>query len=205
VEPVNERNPGNLPSGETAQRRNAAAALIPLCQKGDYDAFEELFAIYKDRVYSIALRFSGDRSTAMDIAQDSFLKLLGQIQSFRGDSAFETWLFRLVVNACLDHRRRERRWLPLVEGLFDRKRGNTGKSVERGAERAEVKDRVDSAVSLLPYEQRLAVVLRYTEGLAYEEIAAAMDCSIGTVASRLNRAHRALESKLGDLRGMNQG
>src|SRR5580698_6379881 len=73
--------------------------LVEACQRGEREAFRALFEIYRDRVYSIALRYSGDEMAAMDIAQDTFLKLYGSIQHFRGDAAFQTWIYRLVVNS----------------------------------------------------------------------------------------------------------
>jgi RNA polymerase sigma-70 factor (ECF subfamily) len=76
--------------------------VIEACQRGDYDAFRLLFEAHKDRVYSIALRYSGDRAAAMDIAQDTFLKLLSSIRDFRADASFESWLYRIVVNRCLE-------------------------------------------------------------------------------------------------------
>ena len=88
--------------------------LIHACRRGDPDAFRLLFETYKDRVYSIALRYSGDATAALDIAQDTFLKLLSSIGDFRGEANFETWPYRLVVNRCLDHHRRRRRLMPLV-------------------------------------------------------------------------------------------
>ena len=78
-----------------------------------------LFETHKDRVYSIALRYSGDSAAAMDIAQDTFLKLLSSIRQFRGDASFESWLYRLVVNTCLDHHRKRRRFLPLLDDALD--------------------------------------------------------------------------------------
>src|SRR5437764_13811917 len=86
---------------------------IEACQRGDEDAFRALFEAYQDKVYSIAVRYSGNSTVAMDIAQETFLKLLSAIRSFRGDSNFDTWLYRLVVNCCLDHHRRSRRWAVL--------------------------------------------------------------------------------------------
>ena len=73
--------------------------LVAACQRGERDAFRALFETYKDKIYSIALRFSGDRAIAMDIAQDTFLKLFSSIRDFRGDASFETWVYRLVVNS----------------------------------------------------------------------------------------------------------
>ena len=79
--------------------------LIEACQRGERDAFHALFEAYKDRVYSVALRFSGDPAMAMDIAQDTFVKLFDCIREFRGESSFDTWVYRMVANRCLDRRR----------------------------------------------------------------------------------------------------
>jgi RNA polymerase sigma-70 factor (ECF subfamily) len=178
-------------SRETVSRETIAA-----CQQGDHEAFRTLFNTYQDRVYSIALRYTGDSSQAMDIAQDTFLKLLSAIRQFRAESSFETWLYRLVVNCCIDHYRRRKPWQPLADTLR-----SVGETVLHRAERKERRDHVAAAVRRLPEEQRMVVVLRYTEGLSYEEIAEIMGISEGTVASRLNRAHKVLERRLGHLRG----
>lgn len=169
--------------------------LVEACRRGEREAFRALFEKYKDKVYSIALRYSGDQAAAMDIAQDVFLKLFGCIGSFRGDSGFESWLYRLVVNRCLDQKRRTRRLMPIVDGLLDLL-PSPGRSAMDELLRGELNKRVQAAVAGLRPEQRMVVVLRYTEGLSYDEIAAALGCSAGTVASRLNRAHRALERRL---------
>jgi RNA polymerase sigma-70 factor (ECF subfamily) len=167
--------------------------VISACQRGDRDAFRALFETCQDRVYSIALRYSGDRAQALDIAQDVFVKLLKNIGDFRGESGFETWLYRMVVNRCLDDKRSARRWIGLVEGFFTRP---VEPSALNNVLRSEVQARVQHAVALLPPEQRVIVVLRYTEGLSYAEIAEIAGCSEGTVASRLNRAHKFLERRL---------
>jgi RNA polymerase sigma-70 factor (ECF subfamily) len=172
------------------------------CQKGDYDAFGTLFAAYQDRVYSIAFRFSGDRAMALDIAQETFLKLFSRIKDFRGESSFDSWLYRVVVNCCLDHQRRGRKWVPLLEELVDVFR-SPGDSVLENLVAAETQDHVQQAVAKLPADLRIAVVLRYTEGLAYEAIAEIVGCPEGTVASRLNRAHKILERRLAKYRGGN--
>lgn len=169
--------------------------VIEGCRRGEAEAFRELFQSHKDMVYSVALRYSGDQAVAMDIAQDTFVKLISRIHQFRGDSSFDSWLYRLVVNSCLDHRRRRSRLQPLMEQVLD-----VFRSPERNAldelMRDEFQNQVQEAVQKLAPDQRMAVVLRYTEGLSYEEIADAMGCSRGTVASRLNRAHKVLERRL---------
>jgi RNA polymerase sigma-70 factor (ECF subfamily) len=172
--------------------------LVEACQRGEREAFRTLFELHKDKVYSIALRYSGDASTAMDIAQEVFLKLFSRIGSFRGEAGFESWLFRLVVNSCLDQKRRSRRLAPMAEGLLEALRW-PGRSAMDEMLRSETSSRVQAAVGGLPPEQKMVVVLRYTQGLSYDEIAEALGCSAGTVASRLNRAHRTLERRLAHL------
>ena len=168
--------------------------VLEACRRGERDAFRVLFEAHKDKVYSIALRYSGDQSLAMDIAQEAFLKLFSSLPDFRGDSAFSTWMYRLVVNACLDHKRRSWRLAPIADELIAvlRAPGDCLNALLQ----SETRDRVRAAVETLSPDMRRAVVLRYTEGLSYDEIAEAMSCSAGTVASRLNRAHKALERKL---------
>jgi RNA polymerase sigma-70 factor (ECF subfamily) len=171
--------------------------LVEACRRGDRDAFRALFETHKDKVYSIALRFTGEEALAMDIAQDTFLKLFSSIGEFRGDSAFSTWVYRLVVNACLDHKRRSWRMIPIADELIAVLRA-PGDSLD-AVLHSEMRGRVRAAVDKLPPDLRMTVVLRYTEGLAYEEIARILDCSTGTVASRLNRAHKALERRLSNV------
>ena len=173
--------------------------VIEACQRGDGDAFAALFEAYQDRVYSIALRFSGDRAAALDIAQDTFLKLFSRIKDFRGEASFDSWLYRLVINRCIDQQRRARRWLPFLDGFMDVFR-SPGASIEQEMERAETRDLVQRAVSKLAPDLRAVIVLRYTEGLAYDAIAEIVGCPEGTVASRLNRAHKLLERRLAHYR-----
>jgi RNA polymerase sigma-70 factor (ECF subfamily) len=172
--------------------------LIGACQRGDAGAFAQLFEAYKDRVYSIALRFSGEPATALDIAQDTFLKLLSRIGDFRGEARFDTWLYRMVANSCLDHKRRGLRIAPFVEELIDKLRPAPATALD-DLLRVEFEYSVQSVVAKLPAEQRMVVILRYTEGLAYEQISEILNCSAGTVASRLNRAHKTLERRLSHL------
>jgi RNA polymerase sigma-70 factor, ECF subfamily len=173
--------------------------LIEGCRRGERDAFRTLFETYKDKIYSIALRFTGDEALAMDIAQDTFLKLFCSMTEFRGDSSFATWVYRVVVNSCLDHRRRSWRLIPIADDVMAVLRA-PGDALH-GLLHSEMRGRVQGAVEKLPAEQRIVVVLRYTEGLAYEEIAEVLGCSVGTVASRLNRAHKALGRRLSHLKG----
>jgi RNA polymerase sigma-70 factor (ECF subfamily) len=173
--------------------------LIEGCRRGEREAFRALFETYKDKIYSVALRFSGDETLALDIAQDTYLKLFSSLADFRGDSAFSTWVYRLVVNSCLDHKRRAWHLIPIADDVLAVLRA-PGDALH-GLLHSEVRQRVQCAVEKLPAEQRIVVVLRYTEGLAYQEIAEVLGCSLGTVASRLNRAHKALGQRLSHLKG----
>jgi len=174
---------------------------IAACQRGNRDALRLLFEAYKDRVYSIAIySMGGDRSAAADVTQQVFVKLMTRIEQFRGNSEFTTWLYRLVVNTCLDERRKQRRFVPLAEfGLT--KTGRPQISQARTYARRELAEHVQAAIAELKPKLRWPILLKYVEGFSYEEIAAVLGCSKGTVASRLNRGHKALAKRLGHLRG----
>jgi len=173
--------------------------IIEACQQGDRAAFQLLFETYKDKVFSIAVYSNGgDRALADDITQQIFLKLFTAIQQFRGESEFTTWLYRLVVNACMDERRRRRRLLPWGETVAMKKAGER-KPQEKQYARLEVAEAVQAAIGELKPKFRLPILLKYIEGLSYEEIATVMGCSKGTVASRLNRGHSQLAKRLAHL------
>lgn len=175
--------------------------LIDDCRRGDREAFRLLFEAYKDKVFSIAVySFRGDEAAAGDVTQQVFLKLMTAIAQFRGDSEFSTWLYRLVVNVCADEQRRRRRYFPLRDSVAMSRVGDR-RPQEKHYARAELHESVKTAISELKPKFRQAILLKYIEGLSYEEIATVLDCSIGTVASRLNRGHKALAKRLSHLRG----
>jgi RNA polymerase sigma-70 factor, ECF subfamily len=171
--------------------------VIEACQQGDRDAFQCLFQAYKDKVFSIAVySLGGDRAVAEDVTQQIFLKLFTAIRQFRGDAEFTTWLYRLVVNACLDERRRRRRLLPWESTTVAMKDVSERKPQERQYARLEIAEAVRGAIGELKPKFRLPILLKHIEGLSYEEIAEVMGCSKGTVASRLNRGHSQLAKRL---------
>ena len=156
-----------------------------------------LFVEHQRRVYSIAINyFSGDASKADDVTQQVFLKLFTKM-SFRGDSEFSTWLYRTTVNACIDETRKNRRWFVLSDWFAD----DRSASIDESIRTDEIGEQVQRALGSLKPEYRLPVVLKYVEGLSYQQIAEVLGCSIGTVSSRLNRAHKILAEKLEHLRG----
>ncbi|MGH9720235.1 MAG: RNA polymerase sigma factor [Bryobacteraceae bacterium] len=180
--------------------RDVSSEVIESCRRGDRDAFRTLFEAYKDRVYSIALYFfHGDRAAASDATQQVFLKLITGIGQFRGDAGFSTWLYRLVVNTCMDGAR-QRKWRAAeLSALGPEALAEPGVQHAQFA-RAQMASSVQVAVSSLPAQFRFAILLRYFEDLSYEEMAKVLNCSMGTVASRLSRGHRILAGKLAPLR-----
>ncbi|MBI3650297.1 MAG: sigma-70 family RNA polymerase sigma factor [Acidobacteria bacterium] len=172
---------------------------IAACKAGDRQAFHTLFEAYKDRVYSIAFHFSGETDLAKDITQQVFLKLFTCINQFRHDAEFTTWLYRLVANACVDEQRKQKRFVPFTHGVEVQNLLAHGSQEETYAKR-QVSASVQTAIAALSPKLRLPILLKYVEGLSYEEIAATLGCSIGTVSSRLNRGHKALAHKLEYLR-----
>ena len=197
--------------------RASEGQLIEACRQGDHEAFRQLFQTYNSRVWSIALHFTGDRSMASDITQQVFLKLFTSIGQFRHDSEFGTWLYRLVGNVCIDEERRRRRFISLEslglggmgakekQPVKDEQRRQLQAVTQRGMQEEqcaqdEASEAVKNAVRELSPKLRMAILLKYFEGLSYEAMARVLDCSTGTVASRLNRGHKELARKLAHLK-----
>ncbi len=175
--------------------------VIAACQEGDRDAFRQLFETYKDKVFSIAVySFGGDETAASDVSQQIFLKLMTTIGQFRGESAFTTWLYRMVINACTDEQRKRRRFLPFGDGVPMTKPEDRRPQEKRYA-KLELADSVQGAIQELSPKLRMPILLKYVEGLSYDEIAGVLGCSKGTVASRLNRGHQKLAKRLSYLKG----
>jgi RNA polymerase sigma-70 factor (ECF subfamily) len=173
-----------------------APGVVEACRRGDRDAFRALYDAYKDKVYSIALYFfHRDEQAAADVTQQVFLKLMTGIGQYRGEAQFSTWLYRLVMNVCLDRSRRAKAAPQTMDPVALDRRPAAG-SHEDDFERRQMAGRIQAAVSSLSPKMRAAVLLRYFDDLSYAEMAAVLGCSIGTVASRLNRAHDLLAAAL---------
>ena len=185
----------------TAAEADVGPDTIDACRRGDRAAFRTVYNAYKDRVFSIALyALHGNADLAADVTQQVFVKLMNGIAKFRGDSEFSTWLYRLVTNACVDAQRRSGpRSLVVNSDVLETL--PHPESHEKAFARTQTAELVKRAVFALPSKLRLAMLLRYFEELSYEEIAVALNCSRGTVASRLNRGHRLLAKSLAPLRG----
>ena len=174
--------------------------LIAECRRGSRDAMHALFTAHQRRVYSIALNFfSGDADKAADVTQQVFLKLFTKM-SFRGDAEFTTWLYRMTVNTCIDETRKTRRLFGLADWFAD-KEPEARISLDEKIRSREIASEVQTVLGSLKPKYRLPLLLKYVEGLSYQEIAVVLECSIGTVSSRLNRGHKLLSAKLQHLRG----
>jgi RNA polymerase sigma-70 factor (ECF subfamily) len=172
--------------------------LLAECKNGNREAFESLYNRHQRRVFSVALNyFGGDIDKASDITQQVFLKLFTGNSDFRGESEFTTWLYRVTINACIDEQRKNGRFFGLADffGLTD-----TKMKQEDRVQQKQISDEVQKVVATLKPKFRLPILLKYVEGLSYDEIAKVLDCSIGTVSSRLNRGHKLLAQKLGHLK-----
>lgn len=170
--------------------------LLVRCRNGDRDAMRALYIEHQRRVFSVAVSyFGGNREMAEDVTQKVFLKLMTKLD-FHERSAFTTWLYRVTVNACIDEARRGRRFVD----LFDIGTRRGGEVQQLMAERDEMSEMVQCEIAKLKPKFRVPIVLKYSEGLSYSEIAAVLGCSIGTVSSRLNRGHKMLADRLGHLK-----
>lgn len=174
--------------------------LLTRCRGGDRAAMRDLYEQNHRRVFSVAMNyFGGNRDMAEDITQKVFLKLLTKLD-FHGRSEFTTWLYRLTVNQCIDETRKTRRLLPFG-ALFGLAEPVTQMSLNDGVDTREISTQVQAVVAGLKPKYRLPIVLKYVEGLSYQQIGDVLEISPGTVASRLNRGHKLLAAKLGHLRG----
>ena len=174
-------------------------------------ALSELYDRHQQRVFNTAYRVLGSAADAQDVSQEVFLHVADRIRSFRGDSSLTSWVYRVTVNMAIDARRRAKRRAPPRSGTRAADDGADLEGASRpglaepegdpqeAATRAETERKVHAALDRLSPKLRAVVVLRYFENLSYEDLADVLQTSIGTVKSRLNRAHAALEGILGPL------
>ena len=179
-------------------------SLVQRVQRGDKGAFDVLVLKYQHKVVKLVMRYVRNPAEAEDIAQDAFIKAYRALPQFRGDSAFYTWLYRIAINTAKNGAVARAR-NPVD---FDLDMTNNDESYEmqgrlKDSETPEalvltdeIRTTVNAAIANLPDDLREAIVLRELEGLSYEEIAARMDCPVGTVRSRIFRAREAIDSRL---------
>ena len=177
--------------------------LVQRVQQGDRRAFDQLVLRYQHKVLKLVMRYMRNHAEAEDIAQEAFLKAYRAIHSFRGDSAFYTWIYRIAINTAKNALvAAKRRPLDYDLDLQDPEQNErNGRLRDEATPESllltdEIRQTVDAAIGALPEDLRRAVVLREYEGLSYEEIAAVMECPVGTVRSRIFRAREAIDRQL---------
>ncbi len=183
--------------------REQEAAVIQSVLDGDVNAFETLVKEYEKNVYNLALRMTGNSEDAADMSQEAFIKAYNSLSSFRGDSKFSVWLYRIVSNVCLDYLRSRTR-KPTVSLSTENDDGeeveldiaDESQSPELLLDRSLTRDAVRRGLAALPPDHREILLLRDIQGLSYEEIAAALGLEAGTVKSRIFRARKKLCSFL---------
>ena len=181
------------------------AVLISQAQAGDRTAFDTLVGRYEARAYQYAFRLTRNPEIASDIVSDAFLRVYTALNNFRGQSAFGTWLYRIITNCYLDFKKKDKssRTTSLdtniqgEEGTMERQIEDTSDGPEILAERNAREGAVQGALSQMPEQQQAMLVMFHVEMRSYEEIAQVLDVPLGTVKSRLNRARLALRDQLG--------
>ncbi|WP_199100370.1 RNA polymerase sigma factor RpoE [Dyella sp. ASV21] len=179
------------------------SALVERIQHGDKKAFDVLVRKYQHKVIGLVSRYVKSYAESEDVAQEAFIRAWRAIGSFRGESAFYTWLYKIAVNTAKNHlvaqgRRPPADDIAIEDAVFASGADRMYESAtpERELMRQEIEQTVFSTVQSLPEELRTAITLREVDGLSYEEIAEAMGCPIGTVRSRIFRAREAIDEKL---------
>lgn len=180
--------------------------LVNRCKRGDHRAFRVLVDKYQRRAYGVAIGILRNPEDAMDAAQEAFIKVFRNIDGFKGDSSFYTWLYRIVVNVCIDHCRKHGKMRPVEYDETFKRRDELGVAPLTANTRAmhpgdvfdqqELGGVLGEALSKLSENHRSILLLREVEGLSYEEIAEVMDCHLGTVMSRLHHARKNLQKAL---------
>ena len=179
--------------------REQEAAVINAVLDGDVNAYEYLVKAYEKKVYNLALRMVGNSEDAYDMSQEAFIKAYNSLHSFRGDSKFSVWLYRIVSNVCLDYLRARNRKATVSLSVEN----DDGEDVELDIadeasspqallDRSLTRDAVRRGLQALPPDHREILLLREIQGLSYEEIADTLDLEVGTVKSRIFRARKKL-------------
>lgn len=191
-----------------AEEQASDQSLVQRVQQGDRRAFDVLVLRYQQRIVKLIMRYVHDPVEAQDVAQEAFIKAYRALPTFRGDSAFYTWLHRIAINTAKNHlvslKRRPVDYsldLQDPENYEANARLRDEDSPEGLVMQQELQQVVAQAIASLPEELRTAIMLREIDGLSYEEIASTMECPIGTVRSRIFRAREAIDSSIAAMAG----
>lgn len=197
--------------GSTDQSGLPDDALVNAAQGGDMEAFEELVARHRDKIYARAYSIVHNEEQALDLSQEAWIKAWQRLDQFAGESSFTTWMTRIAINLCLDHLRRHQRFRiePLTDDqddpeALDRILPPVWTRPTERLERSELRTAIDAALAKLSDAHRTVLVLHEFEGLEYKAIAKTVGISVGTVMSRLFYARRRLASLLASLRKENE-
>jgi RNA polymerase sigma-70 factor, ECF subfamily len=174
-------------------------ATIKRAAEGNHDVFKHVYEAYKDRVLNLTFYMLGNEYQAHDVTQEIFIKLFTSLDQFRYESEFSTWVYRLAINACTDHIRKEKKrraTVALGQLESDSIMDYASDSMETLVHRNQLNTEVENAIQALSPKLRSAVILRHINGLSYDDISRILDCSVGTVSSRLYRGYKSLGKKL---------
>jgi RNA polymerase sigma-70 factor (ECF subfamily) len=180
--------------------------LVKRSLQGDLQAFEELVLGYQSKVYALTFRYMGNEEDAYDMFQETFIKAYRSLPSFKGQSSFGTWIYRIASNVCLDELRRRKRRIPTLSldepattldgNELEVEIADTSSSIDILYEQKELSSSIQEVLDQMKKEHKTAIILRDILDLSYEEMAKVMGCSMGTVKSRLSRARNILKEKL---------
>lgn len=190
-------HPSSVSAAVVPPGRQADLALVARCRTGDLTAFEELYRAHSGRLYSVACRMLGNTADAEDLLQEIFLAAHRKLDSFRGDSALGTWLYRLATNQCLDYLRSRTARGNQLTGALDDELDLSDVSSRALGERAVARMDLERAVAQLPEGCRAAFVLHDVEGLEHREVAEVLGIAEGTSKSQVHKARLRLRTLLG--------
>ena len=173
--------------------------LVKQCQAGEKSAFQELVSRYHQKVYMVSLGLLRNRDDAMEVAQEAFFRAYRKINSFQGGSSFYTWIYRIAVNNSIDTQRRHKRnpldFRESMDGVPEAQ-NEVARDPFADVHDRELREKLTKAINELTPEHKAVIVLRTIEGMSYKDIGQILDCSEGTVMSRLHYARKKLQDKL---------
>jgi RNA polymerase sigma-70 factor (ECF subfamily) len=192
-------------SPERQREADSDSDIVRRVQGGDVAAFDQLILKYRQRIYGVIYNLTSNREDASDLSQEAFIKSFQSIHRFQGQSSFFTWLYRIAINSTLSHLRKSRLRTffslekineddPVSRELIAAVTDTTG--ADRGAHVKELQERLNEALQKLSIRHRTVVTLFEIDGLSHQQIAEIMDCSVGTVRSRLHYAKQLLQAEL---------